>query len=392
MVNDVQTKPITIGEKPQENPGGLGMIIAGGGTGGHLFPGIAVAEEFLRRDPENRILFIGTERGLEKKVLGGLGLPLRTIPVEGIKGRGALRIAGALAKIPASLFASFRILREFRPAIVLGVGGYASGPAVLAARVMGTETAIAEQNAFPGLTNRILGRFADRIFLTFSASQRWFPENRTLVTGNPVRAAFLAEKPREGKDDPRFTILIFGGSQGAHAINRFVGEALVGLEHLKNRIRFIHQAGEKDRDIVDAAYRERGFAAEVLPFIMDMAAAYRAADLLICRAGATSIAEITAGGKAAILIPFPFAVNDHQTKNAEILARTGAAEMIAEKDLSGELLASAIERLSRNPEAVRKMEAAAAALGNRRAAAEIVDACLALVENRRQTGHTRGKI
>ena len=387
MKNDERMESTT-DQKPPAGPGGLGMIIAGGGTGGHLFPGIAIAEEFLRRDPGNRILFIGTERGLEKKILGGLGLPLRTIPVEGIKGRGALRTAGALGKIPAGLFASFRILRAFRPAIVVGVGGYASGPTVLAARVMGIKTAIAEQNAFPGLTNRILGRFADRIFLTFPASQRWFPAQRTLITGNPIRAAFLGEKPREAAADPRFTILIFGGSQGAHAINRIVVAALEGLERLKDRLRFIHQTGEKDRDAVAAAYREQGFAADVVPFIMDMASAYRSADLLICRAGATSIAEITAGGKAAILIPFPYAVNDHQTKNAEILARTGAAEMIAEKDLSGPLLASVIERLSRDPAAVRNMETTAAALGNRRAAEEIVDACLALVEERQPPGRT----
>ncbi len=378
----------TTDQKPQESRGGIGMVIAGGGTGGHLFPGIAIAEEFLRRDPGNRVLFIGTERGLEKRILGGMGLPLRTIPVEGIKGRGVRRTAGALGKIPAGLFASFRILRTFRPAIVVGVGGYASGPAVLAARLMGITTAIAEQNAFPGLTNRILGHFADRIFLSFAASQPWFPEHRTQITGNPIRAAFLETQPPEERSDPRFTVLIFGGSQGAHAINRFVGEALDHLRHAQDRLRFIHQAGEQDREAVAAVYRDGGFQADVLPFISDMAAAYRAADLLICRAGATSIAEITASGKAAILIPFPFAVNDHQRANAEILARAGAAEMIAEKDLTGEVLASAIERLSRNPGAVRNMETAARALGNRQAAQEIVDGCLALLQGRRPTGST----
>lgn len=386
MKGDRRTQP-TIGEgQPPVSRGGLGMVIAGGGTGGHLFPGIAVAEEFLRREPGNRVLFIGTERGLERRILGTLGFPLRTIPAEGIKGRGALRAAGALAKIPAGFFASYRILREFDPAIVLGVGGYASGPAVLAAYVMRTATAIAEQNAFPGLTNRILGGFADRIFLSFAASQRWFPADRAQLTGNPIRAAFLGERPPEGRHDPRFTVLIFGGSQGAHAINRFVGEALDSLGHMKDRLRFIHQTGEKERGTVAAIYREKGFTAEVLPFIIDMAAAYRAADLLICRAGATSIAEITAGGKAAILIPFPFAVNDHQTANAEILADAGAAELIREKDLSGELLAATIVRLSRNPDTVRGMEAAARALGNRHAAEEIVDACLALVKDRRPVG------
>lgn len=360
----------------------LGMIIAGGGTGGHLFPGIAIAEEFLGRNPAYRVLFIGTERGLEKKILGGLGLPLRTIHVDGIKGQRPLRTAAALSKIPGGLFASFRILREFRPDIVVGVGGYASGPAVLAASLMGVKTAIAEQNAFPGLTNRMLGRLADRIFLTFPASQRWFPKRRTIVTGNPIRSAFLAEKPQEEKRDHRFTILIFGGSQGAHAINQMVGEALGGLQHLRDRLRFIHQAGEKELETVRAAYREHGFAADISPFIMDMAAAYHQADLLICRAGATSIAEITTGGKASILIPFPFAVNDHQAQNAEVLARAGAAEVIAEKDLSGPALATVIERFYRNPGAVKKMETAAAALGRREAARDIVDLCLMLVGDR----------
>lgn len=365
---------------------GLGMIIAGGGTGGHLFPGIAIAEEFLRRNPSHRILFIGTERGLEKKILGGLGLPLRTIRVEGIKGRGPTQTPGALAKIPGSLVASFRILREFSPDIVVGVGGYASGPAVLAARLMGIKTAIAEQNAFPGLTNRILGNFTDRIFLAFSASQRWFPKGRTLVTGNPIRAAFLAERPEEGKNRPLFTILIFGGSQGAHAINRIVSEALDDLLHLKDRLSFIHQTGESDWETVTDAYGKRGFKAEVTPFIMDMAAAYRKADLLLCRAGATTIAEVTADGKASILIPFPFAVNDHQTHNAEVLSRAGAAEVIAEKNLSGPLLAALMERLYCNPEAVRKIAASAAKLGKPNAAKDIVDACLVLLEHRRRSG------
>jgi UDP-N-acetylglucosamine--N-acetylmuramyl-(pentapeptide) pyrophosphoryl-undecaprenol N-acetylglucosamine transferase len=367
---------------PSSDCRGVGMIIAGGGTGGHLFPGIAIAEEFLRRDPANRVLFIGTERGLEKKILDGLGFPLRTLKVEGLKGRGPVRIPASLLKIPGGLLASFRILRTFQPAVVVGVGGYASGPAVLAARLLGLKTAIAEQNAFPGLTNRILRRFADRIFVTFSASARWFPADRTRVTGNPIRAAFLADQMKTGERDPRFTLLIFGGSQGSHAINRIVMEALDSLGELKERIRFVHQTGDKDREMVEDGYRKRGFAAEVTPFILDMAVAYRAADLLLCRAGATSIAEITAGGKAAILIPFPFAVNDHQTKNAELLVRAGAAEMIPEKELDGRRLGAAIERLCRHPEEIQKMEKSSASLGNIRAAATIVDACLELIEDR----------
>jgi UDP-N-acetylglucosamine--N-acetylmuramyl-(pentapeptide) pyrophosphoryl-undecaprenol N-acetylglucosamine transferase len=382
MSHDIKKEPCALTPVPL----GVGMIVAGGATGGHLFPGIAIAEEFLRRDPANRILFIGTERGLEKKILGGLGFPLRTLKVEGLQGRGPVRVLASLLKIPGSLLASFRILRTFQPAVVVGVGGYASGPAVLAARLMGLKTAIAEQNAFPGLTNRILGRFVHRIFVTFPASARWFPAGRIRVTGNPIRSSFLADQTKNGKPDPRFTLLIFGGSQGAHAINLVVMEALGSLGHTKDQIRFIHQTGEKDREPVEAGYRERGFTAEVTPFITDMAAAYRAADLLLCRAGATSIAEITAGGKAAILIPFPFAVNDHQTRNAELLVHAGAAEMIPEKGLTGERLAAAIDHLYHHPEEIKKMEKASASLGNIRAAAAIVDACLELIEDRQPIG------
>jgi UDP-N-acetylglucosamine--N-acetylmuramyl-(pentapeptide) pyrophosphoryl-undecaprenol N-acetylglucosamine transferase len=365
----------------EEKPCGMGMIIAGGGTGGHLFPGVAIAEEFLRRDPTHRVLFIGTERGLEKKILSGLGYPLETLDIEGLQGRGMLRILRALLKIPGSLLASRRIIRDFEPAVVVGVGGYASGPAVLAARLMGLKTAIAEQNAAPGLTNRILGRFVQRIFVTFPASLLRFPEGRARVTGNPIRASFF-EKPSEGGGrDERFSLLIFGGSQGAQAINRIVADALGSIEHLKDRIRFIHQTGENNRETVAQAYEKRGFTADVLAFIDDMASAYRRADLLVCRAGATSIAEITACGKASVLIPFPFAVNDHQTKNAWELVRAGAAEMIPEKDLDGPGLAAVIERLCTHPEQLRKMEKASAALGRSDAASAIVDGCLELVEN-----------
>jgi UDP-N-acetylglucosamine--N-acetylmuramyl-(pentapeptide) pyrophosphoryl-undecaprenol N-acetylglucosamine transferase len=217
--------------------------------------------------------------------------------------------------------------------------------------------------------------------VTFPASLRWFPHCRARVTGNPIRAAFFAGQINTEERDTRFTLLIFGGSQGAHAINRTVMDALAGLEHLKDRIRFIHQTGDKDRQKVARAYGENGFSAEVVPFIQDMATVYRKADLLLCRAGATSIAEITACGKAAVLIPFPFAANDHQTQNAEILVRAGAAEMIPERELDGRTLAAVIERLCRHPEEINKMESASAALGNVHAAAAIVDGCLELIDD-----------
>ncbi len=351
------------------------MVIAGGGTGGHLFPGVAIAEEFLKRNRENKVLFIGTERGLESRVLKDLGFDLRTIHIEGVKGRG-LRALAALVKIPWSLAESLRILRSFSPDIVVGVGGYASGPGVMAAHWMGIKTAIAEQNALPGATNRILARFAGRIFVSFPESLKWLPPEKTVVTGNPIRAGFFGGSGEGKKAEGRFTVLVFGGSQGAHRINEAVKEALPYLDDIRDRLRFLHQTGEKDAPEVASAYRARGMDAGVSPFIRDMASAYRSADLLICRAGATSLAEITACGKAALFIPFPFAVNDHQTGNARVLVEAGAAEMIAEKDLDGKRLADAIRGFAADPDRIRAMEEKSRELGNPRAAADIVDACM----------------
>jgi len=354
------------------------VIIAGGGTGGHLFPGIAIAEEFLRKDQTSSILFVGTKRGLEKRVLGNMGFNLCTLDVEGIKGRGIAKALGAILKIPRSLVESYRLISAFCPDIVIGVGGYASGPAVMTARLMGIKTAIAEQNALPGITNRILGRIVDRIFLTFPETRRWFPEEKIIASGNPVRAAFLTGIGEAEKRAGKFTLLIFGGSQGAHSINLAVLDSLPYLENIKDKLKVIHQTGSADLDSIVHHYQFREMDAEVLPFIMDMARAFRSADLLICRAGATSIAEITASGKASVLIPFPHAVNDHQTKNAEALVKAGAAVMIIEKDVSGKTLAETIEKFYRHPELIREMEARSASLGNVRAAADIVDACIEL--------------
>jgi UDP-N-acetylglucosamine--N-acetylmuramyl-(pentapeptide) pyrophosphoryl-undecaprenol N-acetylglucosamine transferase len=357
------------------------IIIAGGGTGGHLFPGIAIAEAFLKRDGATEILFIGTARGIEKRVLEPLGYRLSLLDVEGIKNRGFMKAFGALLKVPGSMGQSYRILKDFSPHIVIGVGGYASGPAVLTARLLGIPTAIAEQNALPGVTNRILGRFVDKIFLSFPDTGHWFPSGKSLVTGNPVRESFreaVRDKAAKGRAD-RFTLLIFGGSQGAHIINMAVVEALDHLREIKNDLMIIHQTGGIDYEQVAAAYRSREFTADVRPFITDMPGVYKQADLLICRAGATTVAEITATGKAAILIPFARAVNDHQTKNAEVLVRAGAAKMLAEPDLNGKALAGMIQELQNHPDRVADMENKAVELGNWMAAADIVDACIALL-------------
>ena len=354
------------------------IIIAGGGTGGHLFPGVAVAEELLKRDKKNSVLFVGTRKGLEAKTLPDMGFQLQTIDIEGIKGKGITKSISASLKIPWSMFQSFMIVREFSPDTVVGVGGYASGPTVITAHFMGIKTVIAEQNAIPGTTNRILGRFADKIFLTFPETKRFFSEEKVVVTGNPVRKGFLEGKKESKKTNGRFTLLIFGGSQGAHTINKAVVDSLKYLKGIKDRLKIIHQTGESDIEWVTDVYTDYGMDAEVFPFISNMAQAFRSADLLLCRAGATSIAEITASGKAAIFVPFPFAVGDHQTGNARVLTNAGAAEMIAERNLSGKLLAEVTLRLYRNPEAIRKMEEKSARLGNIGAATDIVDECLAL--------------
>ncbi|HQG29307.1 MAG TPA: undecaprenyldiphospho-muramoylpentapeptide beta-N-acetylglucosaminyltransferase [Candidatus Ozemobacteraceae bacterium] len=361
----------------------LKVLIAGGGTGGHLFPGIAIAEAFRKRNRDTEILFIGTERGLEKRVLGPLGFRLQTLDVEGIKGRGLRSKFRAVGKLPGSLLAAWRFVRSFSPDLVVGVGGYSSGPVVLAAALLGIPTAIAEQNAVAGTTNRILGRFADRVFLSFRDEANVFSARKSLLTGNPIRSAFLTNEDAREQTDGRFSILIFGGSQGAHAINAAALAALDGLSDIRDGIRIVHQTGEREREEVERTYRAKGFAAEVLPFIADMPAAFRAADLVICRAGATSIAELTASGKAAILIPFPFAVADHQTQNARVLAEAGAAEMVKESDLTGERLAGIIRRHREQPEMRKQMEERARKLGNPGAADDIVKECIALAHGKR---------
>lgn len=354
------------------------IIIAGGGTGGHLFPGIAIAEEFLKRDPANRVLFIGTKKGIEHRLLEPLGYELKEIDVEGLKGRGLTALMKGLYAIPNSMWQSRRILADFCPDIAIGVGGYASGPAVMAAWLMGIPTAIAEQNALAGNTNRILGKFVDKVFLTYEQSKNLFAAKKVVVTGNPVRAAIARGLDQERKKNAGRQVLIFGGSQGSAAINKTVVAMLPLLQKTKDSLRVVHQTGERDLDMVKRAYAEQGIAAEVSPFIVDMVSAYNTADLIICRAGATSLAEITAAGRASILIPFPWAADDHQTLNAQAMVEAGAAAMIRESDLTAEKLFAQMKDLLADDQKLRKMEANARAAGRLDAAAKIVDVCLQL--------------
>ena len=350
------------------------VILAGGGTGGHLFPGLAVAREFKRRDQTTEILFVGTEQGIEARVLPREGFRLEKITVKGLKGRGVRGYADALYGIPAGLVQSFRIVRRFRPDCILGLGGYASGPLLLAGKLAGIRCAIMEQNLQPGFTNKMLARFVDRIFTSYDGSASHLPVANIRRTGNPVRWEILPDTLKTEK----FTLLIFGGSAGAHRINTAVIDALEHLSDLASRMQIIHQTGDADYLAVKNAYSAHFVSAEVLPFIERMDEAYARADLVLCRAGATTIAEITAFGKAAILVPYPFAIYDHQRWNAEALVGKGAAEMILDHELSGEALARRLRALFSDRSRVKSLAKAARALGRPQAAAQIVDECYAM--------------
>ena len=355
------------------------IVIAGGGTGGHLFPGIAIAEEFFKRDSKTQIIFIGTRKGIESKLLGQLGYELREIDIEGIKGRGINALVRGIYQVPQSMWQSRCILQEFRPQIVVGVGGYASGPAVLTAHFMSIPTAIAEQNALPGITNRILSRFVNKIFVTYAQTKKYFPQAKVVLSGNPVRAAFVAGSSKEKEKKDYWQLLIFGGSQGAEAINESIIGMLPQLQRMKDKVRVLHQTGARQLEEVKRAYEQFRIQAKVTPFIVDMAGAYAEADLIICRAGATSLAEITAAGKAAILIPYPWAANDHQSKNAQALTAGGAAVLIAEQELSGSKLFSTIENLLRDEKKLQQMEKNSLRMSKIDAAATIVDDCIKLM-------------
>jgi len=357
------------------------VIVAGGGTGGHLFPGLAVAEALQARTL-TRVTFVGSSRGIENRVVRQRGYALRTLPVRALRGQSGTELASAVLRLPVSLLSAWRLLGEIRPELVIGVGGYASGPAVIAGWSRGVPTVLLEQNAHPGLTNRMLGRFADRICVAFSESVAYFPKDRTVETGNPVRPPAAAA----GKRDTVFSLLIVGGSAGAHRLNEIGAEAVAALVKSGPAPRILHQSGEADLGPVIRRYRELGIAANVRAFIDDMAGAYAEADLVICRAGATTLAELTALGKPALLVPYPHAADDHQRKNAESLVARGAAVMILDRDLRAESLSQAIAALRDQPGRLSAMAEAARGLGRPDATERVVEVCLELIRNRAR-GH-----
>ncbi|MFN0141650.1 MAG: undecaprenyldiphospho-muramoylpentapeptide beta-N-acetylglucosaminyltransferase [Pyrinomonadaceae bacterium] len=323
------------------------VLIAAGGTGGHIYPGIAVANEIIRRDAANEVLFVGTARGLEKKIVPENGFQLSLINSAGLKNVGVMGKIKGLTLLPKSFIEARAVIRQFRPHVVVGAGGYVSGPVLLMAAIMGVPTLVMDSNALPGFTNRQLARFVDKAALSFEDALSFFGK-KGIVTGNPVREEFfdVAEKTPGNE----FHVLVFGGSQGARAINNAMADALAELGRFGDRLSITHQTGESDFERIRAAYDESKFSnSDVRPFISDIFQEFAKADLLICRAGATTCAEVAAAGKAAIMIPFPGAADDHQRKNAEALVDKGAARMILQADLSGDALAREITSLIDEP-------------------------------------------
>ncbi len=367
------------------------MLIAGGGTGGHLFPGMAVAQEFMSRGPGRRVLFVGTARGLEARLVPEAGYEFAAIRSRGIAGMGIMGKVKGLLVMPLSVVDALAVVRRFRPHVALGVGGYVSGPAILAARIAGVPAAIQEQNTVPGAANRILARIVKLVFVAFDPARRWFAaadrKGRVVVTGNPVRQkivdALLAGKGGEERAPDvsgKTRLLVVGGSQGAHGLNLLALDAVAALgSEERGKLSVRHQSGEKDREMVQARYRELGVEASVEPFITDMAAAYLGADLAVSRSGAGAVAEIALAGLPSVLVPFPYAASDHQAVNASVLVDAGAAVMFREGEADGEKIARAMAQIVNDPARRRAMAERARAAARPDAARQIVDRCLEMI-------------
>jgi len=356
----------------------LSVLIAGGGTGGHLYPGIAVGREVIARVPDAKVAFVGTTSGIEARVIPREGFALDTIRSAGLKGKSPLALARGIALLPASAVDAWRVISKRRPVVVIGVGGYSSGPVVFLAAMRGIPTLLMEQNAMPGLTNRLLARVVKAAAVTYEESARFF-RGRAFVAGNPVRPEFFGGVDDEHRSPPGAArILVFGGSQGAHAINVAMVEAASRLAAAAPGLAITHQTGERDVEMVRDGYRRAGIEARVEPFLFAIDREMKTADLVVCRAGATTLAELTAAGRPSILIPLPTATDDHQRKNADALVTHGAARMIDQRSLTGELLAAQIVALAANQAERDSISAAARRMAKPDAAKLIVDRILEL--------------
>ncbi len=358
------------------------LVIAGGGTGGHLFPGVAIAEELRARQPDAAITFVGTKRGIEARVLPELGWPLELIEVSGLKTVGALGALRGLLRLPKALWQARKILKRLRPDAVIGVGGYASGPLVLVARLRGIPTAICEQNSVPGLTNKLLGKVARTVFLSFDESRRFFKPDKVTLAGNPVRRALLqrlltTHASDMARADDQVHVLVCGGSQGAVAVNELAATALAAIAK-DLPLGITHQTGERDLAATEARYAAAGVTATCSAFIKDMASAYHVADLVIGRAGATTVAELAIAGKPAIFIPYPFAADNHQELNAREMATAGAALVFKQSELTAALLEAALRPLLTDASKRETMSAAMKAIAKPAAATIVVDWALSV--------------
>ncbi len=347
------------------------LLFAGGGTGGHLFPGLAVARAVRERYPETEIVFVGTRRGLEERVLEG---EFTFIPIDaaGMVGRAPWKKIAGLYPLAKGMFQSRSIVKRLTPRLVFSLGGYSAGPVGVAAWMKGIPLVLQEQNMVPGATNRLLSGIAKTIFVSFEGSERYFPREKIRLSGNPVRPELLAARPE--KRDDIFSVLVLGGSQGSRFINTAVPSALADMNDLRPALRVVHQTGKNDFEETVKRYREQRVDAEVMAFIDDMGEAYAAADLIVARAGATTMAEITALGKAAIFIPFPHATHNHQEKNARFLEEKGACMVLLEKDTDRRVLSDTVRYCFNHPEELALMRKRSRSLGRPNAAGEIAEA------------------
>ena len=356
---------------------GFTLVITGGGTGGHIFPGIAVAQAVMTKMPSARVIFIGTDRAVDQNAMSRYGFASRVVPCGILKGGSIAAKLKTMARLPWSLFRAWRVLREIKPDLVLGVGGYVTGPVVLAAKLSGIATCIHEQNSVPGLANRKLGAIVDRVFVSIPGSERYFDAKRCRLTGNPLRHEILSMSQQQSEACGPI-LLVLGGSQGAHRLNTLLPQALTGNDALPKGFKVIHQTGRADETAVRTAYLAAGIEAEVAAFFTDMAGVYTKASLVVSRAGATTLAELTALGKPSILVPFPFAADDHQRKNAEALVAGGAARMLLEEGLSAKSLGQEIVRVMTDQGLRQQMSQAAKRLAKPEAVATIMAECLEL--------------
>lgn len=354
------------------------VVIAGGGTGGHLYPGLALAEEILRRTPDTEVIFMGSEKGIEARVIPREGYTIKFIPSEGFVGRSVFSKFRSILTFLKGVRLSYRYLEDIRPDIVVGSGGYVSVAPVVAARLLSIPSIIMEQNSVPGRANRLLSHIVRAVCVTYPESMRFFPSEKVHLTGNPVRERVLHGSKETAyrifslKKD-LFTVFIFGGSAGASSINKAMVEALQYLLDLRENIQFLHQTGEKDYELVKRAYRSYDYMGTVTPYIYQMPEAYAVADIVVSRAGATTLSEICAVGKASILIPYPYAAGNHQELNAGKLESLSAAIMIKNSELNGKRLSVEIRKLFKLPEFRNKMKRNARGFGRPDAVKKIVD-------------------